>query len=349
MKTGLALGVSLSFLVCALVGCEPAPPTSPTAPVQGTGAVAEKPAGKKKLLIAVIPKGEAHEFWKSVRAGALQKGKELSTDDVEIEVTFKGPSEENNIAEQASVVENFIADHYDGICLAPTDAVALRKPVDAAIAEKIPVVIFDSGLKDLKGVVSFVATDNYQGGQKGAELLAKAMGDQGNVILLRYMRGSASTDAREEGFLDEIKKHPNIKVLVDNKEAGASESGAKELSENLLQDYKDKVNGIFCSNQSTTSGMLTALIQSFPEVLKNVKFVGFDSGTNIADALENGQMEAAVLQDPVTMGGLTVETMVHHLQGKKVKDNIPVAGAEARQDNLKSPEIQQLLRPVQAK
>jgi len=62
--------------------------------------------------------------------------------------------------------------------------------------------------------VSFVATDNYQGGQLAGEQMGKLLGGKGNVILLRYAVGSASTEAREAGFLDMLKTNsPNIKII----------------------------------------------------------------------------------------------------------------------------------------
>ena len=71
--------------------------------------------------------------------------------------------------------------------------------VQESIEEGIPVVIFDSGLDKGPEIVSYVATDNYKGG-KMAAAMAEAIGGS-NVILLRYIAGSESTEQREQGFL----------------------------------------------------------------------------------------------------------------------------------------------------
>ena len=87
----------------------------------------------------MIPKGTSHEFWKSVEAGARKAEKEFG-----VEIAWKGPTGEGDTGEQIRIVENFLAGGYDGICLAPLDGIALRKPVDEVLANKVPVVIFDS-------------------------------------------------------------------------------------------------------------------------------------------------------------------------------------------------------------
>src|SRR5687767_4932620 len=161
------------------------------------------------LDIAVIPKGTSHEFWKSIHAGAMKAQQELEQKGQPIKVIWKGTLREDDREEQIKVVENFISQRVDGIVLAPLDNRALIAPVERAIRGRVPVVIIDSGLKsDLPA--SYVATDNYKGGQLGASHLAKILNGKGNVILVRYQVGSASTEERETGFMDEIKKHKDI-------------------------------------------------------------------------------------------------------------------------------------------
>ena len=291
-----------------------------------------------------MPKGTSHEFWLSVLAGAKQA--EAAYDGIEI--TWKGPRSEGNLAEQIQIVESFIADGYDGICLAPADAIALRKPVDQAIEAGIPVVIFDSGLEDLSGTISYVSTNNYRGGQSAGHHLATLLNGQGDVILMRYELNSASTEAREQGFLDAIAEHEGINLLSADKYAGPDESGAITLAEDLLSNHKDEVDGIFCPNQSTTSGTLTVLTRQFPELVGKVKLVGFDSGPNIADGIVSGEIQGTVLQDPVQMGYEAVKAMVDHLKGLPVEKTIETQEALATPENKDDEVIHALLYPEQA-
>lgn len=125
-----------------------------------------------KYIIAVIPKGTTHEFWKSVHAGARNAARELG----DVEIRWKGPQLESDRETQIQVVEDFTTNKVDGICLAPLDAQALIKSVSVARDAGIPTVIFDSDLADDEVKVSYVATDNYVGGALAARRLADALG-----------------------------------------------------------------------------------------------------------------------------------------------------------------------------
>src|SRR5262252_2585201 len=208
--------------------------------------------------IAVIPKGTTHEFWKSINAGAVKAQRELAEQGTKVDVIWKGPLREDDRDQQIQVVENFTTRHVSAIVLAPLDYQALVRPVHNAIAAGVPVVVIDSDLKTDK-YVSFVATDNYKGGQLAGEHLAKLLGGKGNVILLRYAVGSASTEAREAGFLDALKKYSGIKLISSDQHAGATRESAYQVSQNLLNRFGREVNGVFCANEPSTIAMTKAL------------------------------------------------------------------------------------------
>src|SRR5438477_16462 len=167
----------------------------------------------KKLKIAVIPKGTSHEFRKSIHAGAIKAQRELSTNGAEVEIIWKGPLREDDREQQIQVVEGFTSQGVNGIVLAPLDNRALARPVEEAKSAGVPTVIIDSALES-NSIVSFVATDNRRGGMLGADRLGELLAGKGKVILLRYAEGSASTEEREAGFLQEMKqKYPNIELI----------------------------------------------------------------------------------------------------------------------------------------
>src|SRR5881398_2794565 len=179
-------------------------------------------AAEPAYTVAVIPKGTTHEFWKAINAGAAKAQQELNGHGCKVVIIWKGPLREDDRDQQIQVVENFMTRRVSAIVLAPLDSQALVKPVHNAIASKVPVVIMDSDLKSDK-YVSFVATDNYKGGQLAGEQMGKLLGGKGNVVLLRYAAGSASTEARENGFLEALKsKYPNLKLISSDQHAGAT-------------------------------------------------------------------------------------------------------------------------------
>lgn len=294
--------------------------------------------------IAVIPKGTTHEFWKSINAGAIKAQRELETQGIHVQVIWKGPLKEDDREQQVQVVENFVSQRVNGIVLAPLDRKALAAPVETAVAGRIPVVVIDSGL-DSKAPASFVATDNREGGRIAARELGKMLGGKGNAILLRYAVGSASTEEREEGFLEVMKKDfPGIKLLSTDQHAGATRDSAKRTAENLLNRYGRQVNGVFASNESAAAGMLLAL-RDAGLAGGRVKFVAFDSGETLNAGLKAGDVQGMVVQNPMRMGYLGVKTMVEVLQGKKVEAQLDTGVGFVTQENFNSPEMAEIVNP----
>jgi ribose transport system substrate-binding protein len=208
----------------------------------------------KKWRVLIIPKATANEFWQTVHAGALAAAKELDN----VEIVWKGPEKEDDYPKQIELIESAKTLGVDGIVLAPLDSKVLVSPVEQAIDRGIPVAIIDSDLESIR-TVSFVATDNYHGGVLAAKRMAVVLGEKGNIILLRHMVGSMSTEQREKGFLETITRYPEIKILSQNKYAGATVETAHQAAQSLIKLYAGQVDGIFCSNEQSTAGMLKAL------------------------------------------------------------------------------------------
>ena len=291
----------------------------------------------KKLSIGVIPKGTTHEFWKSIHAGAIKASRELDVD-----IIWKGPLKEDDREEQIQVVETFISSQIDAIVLAPLDDRALVMPVREAKAQDIPTIIIDSDLQE-DFHVSFVATDNYKGGTLAGERMGELLGGKGKLVVLRYQEGSASTMAREAGFLDTVKsKYPDIEILSENQYAGATTETAQNVVENLLNRFGD-LDAFFSPNESSTFGSLRAIQDS--GLAGKIVFVGFDSSAKLIEAMENGEIQGLVLQNPFKMGYMGVKTAYAYLKGEQIQKHIDTGVLIATPENMNDPEIQQLLKP----
>jgi len=298
---------------------------------------------ERPYRIAVIPKGMTHEFWRTIHAGAIRAQRDFAAKGVHVEIVWKGPLREDDREQQVQVVESFASQGIDGIVLAPLDDKALVRPVEEAARLKVPTVIMDSALASDQ-IVSFVATDNYKGGELGADALGQAMNGKGKILLLRYAEGSASTVAREAGFLARREAAwPGLELVSSDQYAGATRDTAKRAAENLLNRYGRDLDGMFVVNESATSGMLLALQDA--GLAGKVKFVGFDSNQAFVDAMRKGQMQGFVLQNPFRMSGLAVEALVDHLQGKTVPKLVDTGVYVVTPANLDTPEVQALLKP----
>ena len=332
----------IGSLVCfaALIGCSGNAGNVNSSTSGKTTGGSDNGSAAKKLRIAVIPKGTSHIFWKSVHAGAEQAAKDLG----DVEILWKGPLLENDRDGQINVVQDFVANRVDGICLAPLDKQALIGPVKDAVATGIPVVIFDSALQDESQIVSYVATDNRKGGELAARHMAKSLGERGNVIILRYNTGSESTEQREEGFLETLKDHfPQIEVISSNEYAGTTPELSLDKAEQILSNFKDRVNGIFAVCEPNANGILVALKNT--QLVGKVKFVAFDSSEDLIRAMSDGSCHGIVLQDPVAIGYQSVLTLVKSIRGETVEKRIGTGEFLATPENMKTPEMDKLLNP----
>src|SRR5438128_308897 len=144
-----------------------------------------------RKVIGVVGKGQAHQFWQAIHAGAAAAAREYDVD-----ILWNAPPDETDFSRQIQIVESMVARRVDALAVAPVERRALVRPVEMAVRAGIPVTIYDSGL-DSRQFISFVATNNYHAGELAARKLAELLRGKGNVIALRHMPGSASSMERE--------------------------------------------------------------------------------------------------------------------------------------------------------
>ncbi len=302
--------------------------------VTGCNRKSAENSSRHQLTIAVIPKGTTHVYWQALKEGAEAAGKEYGC-----KVYWNGPEREGDRERQIQIVEDFIVKKVDGVVLAPLDYDALVPSVEKLARRKIPCAIVDSAI-DTDQYVTFAATDNYKGGVLDAERMGKILGGKGNVIVLKYAPGSASTMKREDGFIETIQKDfPGIKI-VDSKYGQDTVETALQAAEDLLTRNRD-VQGFFACNESTTVGALQAL-QS--QHRNEIKLVGFDSSPALIDGLRSGQIDALVVQNPYKMGYEGVKAVVMAIKGQPVEKKIDTGVTLITKESLDDPQIKTLLR-----
>jgi ribose transport system substrate-binding protein len=272
---------------------------------------------ESSITLGIVPKSTGGDFWETVEKGARDAAAELG-----IGIKWEGTITETEFAEQNKIVENMINLGVDGIALAPLNDKAQVKFAQGAVDAGIPVVIFDSSL-DWDGHSSFVATDNRKGGEAGARHLVELLGEKKRVMVMRFIQGAGSTEARAAGFI-EVAKETGLQVLADPYPDTGTIEGAKNAAVNTLEgfvaDGKLELDGIFACNLYSTLGVDSALgdlRKSGIEV--NISFVGFDTSKKLIQGVQEGGIQALVSQDPNRMGYLAVKTLHDVVTGKKVE------------------------------
>ena len=292
--------------------------------------------GSDKKIIGVVPKGTNHIFWQSVHAGAIKAGDEFG-----LEILWNAPQLEIDSARQISIVENLITRKVDGIVLAPVDEEALISVVERAVAQGIPVSIFDSGIKTDK-IISYTATDNYKAGAMAAARMGEILGGKGKVGVIGFMPGSASTMLRESGFSETMAKDfPGVEVL-GVRFPMADRAKALAEAENLMTAHPD-LSGLFADNESSTDGTVRAVKQR--GAVGRVKIVGFDASEELVSEMKAGVIDSIVVQDPFKMGYESTRNVGLKLRGETPPRTIDSGAYLIRSENIDSPEMQAVVFP----
>ncbi|HYG23590.1 MAG TPA: substrate-binding domain-containing protein [Verrucomicrobiae bacterium] len=289
-----------------------------------------------KVTLAAIPKSTGGEFWETVAKGARQAAADLG-----VTLKWEGTVTETEIAEQNKIIENMVNLGVDGIALAPLNQRAMRKQVENAVKAGIPVVVFDSGV-DGTAHSSYVATDNKNGGVIGARELIRLIGDKpgAQVMCMRFVQGTGSTEARSEGFIQTIKAS-GLKVAADPYPDTGTIEGCKNAAANALEKFvKNKrleLDGIFAANLYSTIGVVSALDDMRKGGIQvSVKFVGFDTSKKLVEELQAGRIDALVAQNPERMGYLAVETLYKVVRKQKVPATVDTGTVLVTRENLEN-------------
>ena len=288
-----------------------------------------------RLVVGVVPKGANHIFWKTVQAGALKAAQEFG-----FEVEWNAPTLEVDASRQIEILESMINRRLAGIVVAPVDRQALIAVIERAGQEGIPVAVFDSEV-DTGKRISYVATDNTEGGRMGARRLGQILGGKGKVGIIGFMPGSASTMQREDGFQQELRRRFPAIQIVGLQFGMASRAKAMAATENLLTAHPD-LAGLFADNESSSSGTVQALKG---RNARQVKLVAFDASEALIEDLRAGWIDALVVQNPFRMGYESTRAVGLYLRGQPPPKHIDSGATLVTAADLALPAIRELLFP----
>ncbi|MCR5411168.1 MAG: sugar ABC transporter substrate-binding protein [Lachnospiraceae bacterium] len=225
----------------------------------------------------------------------------------------------NDVTKQISQVEDMLSQDLDGLFMNPADAEGILPALDAAKAEGVPMVGFDTEVADLSYLVSYTGSDNYNAGKVCGEDLVKKCPNGGDILVLDSPTMQSVTD-RTNGFLDAIEGHGfNV---VGQQDAKGNLEVAMGIAEDLLQAHPDVV-AIFGGNDPTALGCLAAANAAG---IKDCKIYGVDGSPDIKAELASGDslIEGTGAQSPKSIADKAVEIMYDYMEGKPVEDRYPV-------------------------
>ncbi len=271
------------------------------------GLAAPSYAQKPLKAVAVTVGDLGNPFFVQIAHGSQEAAKKINPS-----VKFTAESSNYDVNNQTNQMDNFIASGANLILLNAADSKGIAPAVVRAKAAGVTVVAVDVGAEG--GVDATVTSNNKQAGQLDGKLVADRLKGKGQVVIVNGPPVTAVTD-RVAGFLEEIKKYPDIKILSQDQNAGGSRDGGLRVMTDLLTAFP-KIDAVFAINDPTAIGCDLAAKQA---QRKDFFIVGVDGAPDIVPSLKDKDslIAASAAQDPYTMSGKAVQIGYDIMNGKK--------------------------------
>ncbi|MCC3269571.1 substrate-binding domain-containing protein [Arthrobacter gengyunqii] len=235
---------------------------------------------------------------------------------------------QNDSATQTNQLATAATSGTDGVIINPVDSDAAAASISPLLADETPIVAADRTVNGAE-VRSLVSSDNVAGGRQAAEELAKAMGGEGEIIILQGVAGTSASRDRGAGFAEGLKAYPGIKVAAQQT-ANFDRAEALNVATNLLQAHPG-VTGVFAENDEMALGAIQALGD---RAGTDVSVVGFDGTEGGFAAIQDGTLTATIAQQPAELGKRSVEVLAQLLNGETVEATIPVPVTTVNTENV---------------
>ena len=266
---------------------------------------AAAPAGARHR-VAIVAKSTRTEFWLSVFAGA-----EAAATEYNIELSITGPETEEDYETQNRMVADAVADGAEALVFSAIDYENNAAAIDAAAESGVRIVAIDSNV-DSGAVQTYIGTDNYAAGQMAAQAALDGVEGQLTVGIVNYDVSSANGQERERGAVDAFEQSGRARVAaVINTLAEAARAQADTAA--MLAEHPE-INVLLAFNEPTSVGAAAAVAAQ--DLSDAVFLVGFDSNLATVEGLQNGSVDALIVQNPYAMGYLGVESAYRLLSGQ---------------------------------
>jgi ribose transport system substrate-binding protein len=272
-----------------------------TAIAAGSGAA----AAQEKIKIGFLP-GVVDPFYQVMQIGVEKAASELG-----IEVVTQIPPTWG-VEAQTPILDAMVArGDLNYIITAPTEKEQMIGPLQAAVDAGIKVITVDTFLGDGDYVngpvnfpISYIGSDNVEGGRISARGLAKAIGGKGKVYVNSTNPNVSSVQGREQGFAEVMSKEfPDITVIGPDYNLD-DQNKAQQMTSAILEQHQD-LAGVFGTNVFSAQGAGTAVVNA--GLGGHVQVVAYDATKDAIELLGKGVVSLVLAQKPFDMGYMAVQ------------------------------------------
>jgi ribose transport system substrate-binding protein len=285
--------------------------------------------------IAFIPQTSGTTLWEAAHAGA-----EVAARSTQVKVYWNAPTREDDVQGQIALVERVIDRKYQGIVLAPDQALALITPVRRALTKGIPTVIIGSPLPiPPSGKLSYILNDEEEGGQLAASRIAELLHGSGSIAVLGINPDIAGIMTRARSLESALaRNYPKI-TIIEKHMGSFNVPKDQQVAEESVRRNPD-LNGIVALTGASTRAAYTALSRSHSN--RHVDLVGFDAPDAVS-LLTEPYLDSVIIENSREMGLQAINTIAAQLRGQLVKAEVKLKPVLVTRDNLNSPEVRQMI------
>lgn len=256
--------------------------------------------------VALVAKSTQTEFWLSVFAGA-----EAAATEYNLDLSIMGPETEEDFETQNQMVAQAVEAGAEALVFSAIDFENNASAIDAASEQGVQIVAIDSSV-DSQAVSTYIGTDNYAAGQMAAQAALDRVDGVLEVGIVNYDISSANGQERERGAVEQFEQsgRANIRAVINTL---AEAQSARADTAALLEEHPE-INVLLAFNEPTSVGAAQAVEDLGRS--EEIFLVGFDSNVMTVDGLQEGSVDALVVQNPYAMGYLGVESAYKLLSGK---------------------------------
>lgn len=272
------------------------------------------------IEVSVIYKSLSAQYWKTMKEGAEAAAKDLG-----IKVTVLGPSDESEIAQQITMIEEQIAANVDAIVIAPCEENAIIGALEPYV-DQVPVLMVDTDA-NLEGKKAFIGTGNENAAKLGGDYAAELFGKGGKAVLIGGQQGEMTSTQRLDGFRAGLEAG-GVEVLEVQFGKNTADQ-AVAVMEDLITKYPGEIDVVLCQNDDMAMGCQTAVEQSG----EDIKIIGFNGDEACVQLIIDGKIEATVAQQPYAMGYQAVEQAYKAAKGEKIEEHQEVEAELITKEN----------------
>lgn len=301
---GIAAGAAALALITAACSSSPSSSSSPSGST-GTASPASAANGNSNISVVYVQGQTGNPFFTSVACGAQAEAGTLG-----VKFSYQGGLTYSPQA-QTPILDAVIAKHPTGIIISPMIGNAMVAPLTQATSAGIKVVYVDTtSQSSLAG--SYVSTDNVAGGATAADKIASILHDKGTVMIMGAIPGISTTDARMQGFGQEIKKYPGITVLPTQYGQSDPSTATSKMSASIAAH--PNLSAVFAVDTQDTQGVAEAVKDA--HMTGKMKIVGFDTSPPILTDIQSGIVTGEIVQEPLLMGQLALQQLIRYIKGQ---------------------------------